>query len=134
MKKVIVVRGISNSGKTTSIKAALDLIKSNPSTEVNLLKNGKDLIVVISINGVIVVIASAGDTEEILEALLEAIKNIKWDVLVCATKSRGRTVSFIKEFAKNYSCIWIDKVWSSEDRQTANEATALEILRHIGVD
>jgi hypothetical protein len=87
---------------------------------------------------VIVVVASAGDLEEMLKKVIELIRDIDWDILVCTTKSRGKTVEFIKEWSialsRTHSCVWIEKQWVPENQQAAaNEATAREILSHIDV-
>lgn len=138
VKKIIVVRGISNSGKTTSIKTALDVLRNKPSAVITVLKDGTDLIVVVNIDGVIVVVASAGDLEEMLKQLIRLIRDIDWDILVCATKSRGKTVDYIKMWSitlsRTHSCVWIEKQWVPKNQQAAaNEATAREILSHIDV-
>lgn len=133
MKKIIAVRGTINAGKTTSIKMALDLLKKKPSAKLTIIKDGTDVIVIVEINGVIIIVASAGDTEEILKEMLSKISSINWDILICATKTRGKTVMLIENCNPKHSTIWIDKNPAPSNQIAANEATAHEILGHTGI-
>jgi molybdopterin-guanine dinucleotide biosynthesis protein len=61
MQKVIAVRGVSNSGKTTSIKKALEILKTEMGARViTVIHDGRDVIIVVEIDSIIIIIASAG--------------------------------------------------------------------------
>jgi hypothetical protein len=134
MTKIVAIRGTRNVGKTTSIKMALeDLLLQNPSAIITKIANGVDVIVVVEINGVIIVFASAGDTEQILKKLLAKISHIDWDYLICATKTYGRTVELIEEYNQSKSTstlVWIDKNYST-NQQAENKKTATDIIDNI---
>ena len=133
MKRIIAVRGISNSGKTTSIKRALDIVKEESSARVVVvIKDGRDVIVVVEIDGIIV-FASAGDLEKMLKELFDRIKDIDWKILVCATKSRGATVDFINNLGSSHSVEWVENKWVNENINAANEATAREIVKRLSI-
>lgn len=135
MKKIIAVSGTRNVGKTKSIKMVPDLLKEEFSVEEKIIKGGVDIIIKIKINGVIIIIASAGDKEEILETLFDIIGE-EWDILVCATKTYGKTTIFIEtkvQKVPSSKIVWISKKPSlSEDNvESENKKTAQEILNHI---
>jgi hypothetical protein len=134
MKKIIALRGLSHSGKTTSIKAALDRLKTNPSVVVvDIIKDGRDVIIVVKINGMIIVFGSAGDTEAVWNAMRRKIASIDWDVLVCATKSKGKTVEIVEDLARGHSLVWIPTHLVLENVEAANADTTEKILSNIGV-
>jgi hypothetical protein len=63
--------------------------------------------------------------------LFEQIKAIDWNILVCATKSRGATVDYIEAQAGTYAVEWIEHKWVPVNHDAANEITAREILRKL---
>lgn len=134
MKKIIAVRGTRNVGKTKSIKMVPNLLKEEFSVEEEIIKGGVDIIIKIKINGVIIIIASAGDTEEILKGLFDIIGE-EWDILVCATKTYGKTKTFIESKVPSSQIVWISKKPSlskvESDIESENKKTAQEVLNHI---
>jgi phage tail sheath gpL-like len=137
MEKIIAVRGIRNTGKTTSIKIVPDLLKKKyPSAILIDIPNTlrKDIIVKAIINGVTIIIVSAGDPVEGFEERLKEIANMSPDILVCATRSRGATVTMIESYSPT-PIIWIEKDSSPSKpkaiQEAENEATAYAILDHI---
>lgn len=139
MKKIIAVSGTTNVGKTTSIKMALkDYLLKNPLAIPEKIKEGRvEIIFVVKIDNVITVFASAGDTEEILQNLLDEIRHINWDFLICATKTRGATVKLIETYSQNNppsSIIWVKKEGSKTleaEQEAENKNTAIQILNFI---
>lgn len=89
MKKIIAIRGKGNSGKTTSIKMAFEkfMIQNPSARRMREIIRISDIFVVVKINRVIIIFASAGDTEEVLRKLFNRISDIEWNFLICATKS-----------------------------------------------
>lgn len=137
MKKIIAVRGKSNVGKTGSIKKALELLRERyPLAIITPIKNQKDIIIKATIKDQVIIFASGGDTQEILDNMLKTIKNENVDILICATKSRGKTVRTIENCSLGTPIIWIEKNWSSSlesEQEAENRTIACEILDHIQI-
>jgi hypothetical protein len=97
MPGIILVCGVSNSGKTRSIRQFLErrkifhMKRGDITAVLPIQKNGKELDL-----GV----ASGGDTLNIVKKNLAFIDRHDWDIIVCASKSRGQTVRFVEDFAR----------------------------------
>ena len=97
MAILIIVSGVGNSGKTTSIKnfakANLTNLPSQTGVEIShagpLIKNP---------NQYMIGIRSAGDTKALISAAIRFFTRNKCDLMVCATKSRGVTVAAIDAY------------------------------------
>ncbi len=137
MKKIVAVKGESNSGKTTSIKIALkNFLTQYPLAKITNLapKNRVEVFEAVEINGITVVFASKGDSEKILQSLLEKIDSINWNVLVCATKHKGKTQKYIQNKQNSQvDVLWINKMpsLSQSNYQSENEETARQILLKV---
>ena len=133
MAKVIVVSGIGNSGKTTSIKQALFMLQSkHPALPVNYLQQGKDVIAVVTFSNprCVVVFASGGDTVGVLNKLWGMLP-VGWDVLVCASKSVGQTVNYTATMAQRHTLIWLKTQYAPAQRVLLSQVTANNILANI---
>ena len=138
MKTVVAVQGAFNSGKTSSIKAALArLIERFPSAKCRYLKEGADIIVVIDIGGIVIIICSWGDNAEALKKLMDMVRDCDWSVLVCAMRTRGGTVDYIHELCnKNRAALEIvekGRALSPSVRQGENNITADKIVEVVAV-
>lgn len=105
MKKIIVVTGPSNVGKTTVIKATYHtLCKKFPAhTKVfENMRRGRDFCVVIEINGVIVGIDSRGDNEELLTNSLNFLADQKCHIILCAAHPGGGTIHAVEQFVRKH--------------------------------
>ena len=134
MKSIVAVRGSANSGKSSSVKEALSLLKSKyPMAVVEERFVGVDITIVITINGVKVGIESQGDPNSRLFASLKTFVKIGCHIIVCATRTRGATVNAVDALSATYRIHWIEKtrVPSLAKQAAATSATARAILVEV---
>ena len=133
-KTLIALYGISNQGKTTTIRRVYDDLRlkyrvvrrGSPSrTEVNGA--------ILDIDGVLVGFASPGDVEWILAANLLPLIEKGCIVILCATHTRGGTVDLVERVAADhqFATVWIEKAGDSTDHIVANRRKADEIIQRI---
>ena len=133
-KTIIALYGVSNQGKTTTIRRVYDdlrlkyrvVTRGSPSrTEVNGA--------ILDIDGVLVGFASPGDVEWILADNLLPLIAKGCIVIVCATHTRGGTVDLVREVAveHQFGIAWIEKAGGSTDHIVANRQKADEIIQRI---
>ena len=108
MKKMIIVSGQGNTGKTSAIKGAISVfcnVLAKPTGDITIITP-------IRKSGAVhhVGFASGGDTEEIVRSNIDFFEKHDWDCLVFACKSRGATLVLLKKFAgtKGISPIYIN--------------------------
>jgi hypothetical protein len=135
MAILIVVAGVGNSGKTTSIK---DFAKANLpnlprpigaeiSHEGLLIKNS---------NQYTIGIRSAGDTKALIFAAIQFFTIKNCDLMVCATKSRGVTVAAIDAYIAANPSLTVHRIQTQSFTNAAQQAAdnarvANEIWGHI---
>lgn len=108
MTKIIVVQGVNNSGKTSSIRLFLENngVFHNHEGDITLVlpirKNGKTYRLGVT---------STGDIERDIEKNFKFFSNHKLDFIICAARSHGKTIKFIEEHsrANGFSLICIAK-------------------------
>lgn len=133
MKKVIVLRGVNNSGKTTTLNMVIDLLlqRGLPEKEMPVV----DERIAIGYNGKLIVVATYGDGLEHINDNLEFLKYYcdHVDVFITATWSYGETVEAMEKFAKaqNLEPIIIDKTYCPENAFIANKEDAFKIIEQI---
>lgn len=88
-------------------------------------------------NGLVVCVAPAGDTREIVEANCRYFKQKGYDVAISATRTKGGSVDALNEFAakEGVEVEWIAKSYeynlSEETQKMCNKETAEVIFRMI---
>ncbi len=96
-RRVILVCGPANSGKTESIRLFLE------SLGLTFPRRPHDIIILMQVQkdggSRNLGIASAGEEPEIIRRNLQFLNDYKWDVVVCAAKSQGNTTDQVREFA-----------------------------------
>ncbi len=125
MTKLIIVRGASNSGKTTSIRLLAERYG------IFLPKERKDFVVVITItkNGVTlrIAIVTGGDIERMINDGQKFAREHNCDIIVCATKSSGVTIRCMDSWiAQSESHVFVDT-----RRVNGADAIAMEVSRVI---
>ena len=131
MKTLIAVRGVANRGKSTSIKESYLLLKrAYPKANVEELFIGEDITIIITINGMKVGIESQGDPNSRLFKSLPHFVEMGCHVIICATRTSGKTVDLVNEFADRYTINWLDKssVPNGHEQEAANTVAARKIL------
>jgi hypothetical protein len=100
MPTVILVSGVSNSGKTKSIRKFLE------NRGIFHLRRIGDITAIFPIQrsgkARVLAVASGGDDPYVVNRNLAFFAQHKWDVVVCASRSRGRTVQLVANFAQRY--------------------------------
>ncbi len=135
MKKlVIAVSGVSDVGKTTSIRLLYEQLKNNHSHSMifeNYRKDA-DFIVVLEINGKKVGIDSRGDKKHLLmESLYTLIVEYDCQIIVCACHmEKSLTRQLVNRLDRQkYDVKFIEKTAVTDAmRDKSNEKTANEIL------
>lgn len=133
MEKVIVLRGVNNSGKTTTLNMVIDLLlqRGLPEKEMPVV----DERIAIGYNGKLIVVATYGDGLRHINENLDFLKYYcdHVDVFITATWSQGETVGRMEEFANEQNadlCI-IDKTYCPENSFIANKEDAKRIIELI---
>lgn len=105
MKKIIVVKGKSEVGKTTSIKQIYQWIKTNYIVR-NILPNtwtGADIKTIIEADNFRIGICSAGDYGDIVKSYLAEFEKYNCHLIICACRTKGETFHAIQSYwSKGY--------------------------------
>src|SRR5262245_11298971 len=101
-RTMIVVSGKANSGKTTTIRLAYEMLKPSGVPVLNFLKRPrKEVIGILEIKGMKVGFCSRGDQPLDLEVYLELLIEEGCVVIVCASHTRkSRTVEVVERLAR----------------------------------
>lgn len=132
-KKIFAVRGLSNSGKSTTIRLVYDsLVATYKISEQQGTILRKDIYIILSINGVTIGLASKGDPSTELGKRLSALKNAGCQIIICATRTRGETVDAVNNLHP-YEARWFEKVRDSAvlERDESNMAMAKKIVKEV---
>jgi D-arabinose 5-phosphate isomerase GutQ len=136
MNTMIILQGISNSGKTTTLRNLAKLLTTNNS-KFELI-NGNleegDFIIKIEVNNKIIVIVSMGDNDD-LKNKLELVYNkyTQIDILFGASRTKGETVKIINQISvvKNANIIWTSTYKNNKESKILNNIKAKELLNLI---
>jgi hypothetical protein len=134
MKTIVALQGVGNSGKTTSIKKAYQLlIDAYPDATVEVILNRVEITVIININGALVGIESQGDPRSRLPKSLDHFVRVGCEVIVCATRSYGGTVEAVKALDGRYHIQWLTKDAKQEPKaqEIDNKETAVLIVEEV---
>lgn len=129
-KLVIVLQGVCNSGKTTTLNYLIQLLQGVEAPS-PLTKDRRELI---PYQGKRVYVATPGDTErEIWKSIMLSGIEGGCDIFVSAARSKGGTLEPIKEYAKalHVAPVWVEKRRVNEGRDEANRAKAQELKDRI---
>ena len=137
-KKIIGLRGKRNVGKSQTIKKVYDLFKSKHNSIKEELKiEGKtDIRVVLTIGTTKIGIESQGDPGaggRLLKSLPLFVK-LGCMVIVCATRTKGKTVETVEKLQPDYEVLWFEQkaVKSSiPEQQVSNIAMAKQIIGEV---
>ena len=137
MKRIIILKGVSNTGKTTKINIIADwIIKkySIPNTiGLDVTDFGKDTVGLLRVNNLIIGINTAGDDDNCIKQI-DTIAP-KCDILICSCRTKGITYQHIY---KNYnrSLGWLETKINVDEitpgnitTQSVRDATIIEELK-----
>ena len=131
MKKVFVLRGTSNRGKTQTIRAFDEFLRQKyPSAIVeHEYRTGVELRVVLSIDGVKIGIETTGANIKRLKESLDLFVNLGCEVIICATRTTGKTVTAV-EALPGYEVVWFERRAQHDpvERLFSNIAVARQLV------
>ncbi|MBY8124520.1 hypothetical protein KW497_10975 [Vibrio fluvialis] len=119
MKNAFVLRGVGNSGKTTTIsKQFYPLFKQNYPDLIEVYRDPRkkiELIVVVEVDGVLIGITSLGDTVDYVQKCLDIFLDHGCEIIVCATKSDGETVATLEKIKPDFQVEYVKKIKDAND-------------------
>lgn len=136
MKTIVTIWHSGGKGKTSTLREVANLLISiNPSGVIfsnssPIIPNG-DFRLIIKINGKKIAIESKGDPNSGLkERLDEILKDYSPDIILCASRTRGKTVTHIDNFAsKNgYQQIWTSTYHIDNNHDIVNKLKAKHLI------
>lgn len=125
MLKILALWGKGSKGKTTTLNMLTNLL-SNNSAKVDVQKHfigskTEDNCYVVTYKEKKIGITTRGDTKEVLENDFKWLENYcdgkNCDLYICASRSKGSTVSFIKSIASEEDIFWISKITISQENK-----------------
>ena len=108
-KSAIAIYGPSTQGKSATIREVFNqLISAFPNHTIHHSYDDGDITYIIEINGVKIGIESLGDPNGRLPESLQDFVDQKCDIIVCACRTRGKTVADVESLYDNhhYEIIW----------------------------
>ena len=107
LMRIIALQGRGATGKTTTLKCLIDIVKNEPDFVLEDIVEGDDSQCWLSYNNIRIGITTRGDAAECLYAdFFNKPKNFKdRDIVVCAIRTRGGTVDFVKKYGNDGVCI-----------------------------
>ena len=126
MKKVFALKGRRNVGKDQTIRTVDELLRTKyPDVRVeHEHRTNAELRVVLSINGVKIGVESTAR----IEASYDLFVNLGCDVIICATRTTGKTVNAVNALP-GYEVVWLEqRVQSAPFEQVLSN---LAMARHI---
>lgn len=136
MPTIIALRGIGNTGKSSTIRILYDLLLENGFQQVNYIDYGRDFSAIFSNNGQLIGITSSGDTYDLVHGRLQDLVNENCSICVCACRTYDRvppgTNAAILEF-ENYENQFVEKTIDYNDATQAatNTENAQQLLNCI---
>ena len=119
--KVIALLGRGDVGKSETIKKAYELLKSKYKSATTdgypepIIPVRGDIRVVLTINGVKIGIENQGDPEDCPRVLRFSARG-RCNVIICSTRTRGKSVDVVNSLEKNnYDVIWFKQEIKSND-------------------
>lgn len=107
MKKILIIRGISDSGKSTIINQVIDWVLGNyiNTNTITFEGNGVDRYGYIQVGSFKIGFISQGDTYEHAKLRLEELHLLDCDVIVCASRTRLSSYSAVWEFINLHNTV-----------------------------
>ncbi len=144
MKTILTISHSAGKGKSSTIKEfARSIVAGFPNhtiifSETSPFNPISDFRLIIEINGKIIAVESKGDPSSGLRNRLNEIQIFKPDVIICASRTRGSTVSDIDSFASenSYQQVWTSTYQVDKNHDQVNKLKAkhtLELLQTLNV-
>jgi hypothetical protein len=130
-KIIVAVWGHANQGKSETIRNMTTLLRAVSGAQVEVLFDGADIKIVITIGKIIIGVESQGDPGSRLEeSVNDFAANYKCDIIICASRTRGDTVHIVETVADDYGygIIWVTNHRSGEHQDALNQLSAEQLL------
>ena len=134
MKKnhIFVLRSSGNAGKTASVKLFSKLLQEKyPKNKVHdyYPDTAYDIKLIIEIGKIKIGIESQGDPNSRLSKSLDEFVQKKCDIIICATRTRGKTVECVNAYQHSHKIEFIEKYKEfNEDKQYKSNLEYAEII------
>lgn len=114
-KTAIAIWGHSSQGKSSSIIEIVNAIPLQyPGAVIDMRISGKDIQVILMIGKVKIGIESQGDPGGRLQKSLDLFVQENCDIIICATRTRGETVTSVEALFPAYEIVWASNYFSRE--------------------
>ncbi|PZO17983.1 MAG: hypothetical protein DCE87_02615 [Betaproteobacteria bacterium] len=141
-RKMLIVKGSGSSGKSTTVKLAFesflqDLVRIHGGADVKYLYLTKrEVAAVIKVGKLRVGLATRGDSESHVKQGLTLFAANKCQLVVCATRSRGKPLQVAQDFSIQKLKVRAEEWKKPKDvdarsQQSANQAFANDIVRWL---
>lgn len=134
---IFALRSSKNAGKTTSIKLLTKLLQekypNSAVTKTYVDETHYDIKLIIEIGKIKIGIESQGDpNSRLCESLAEFVKQ-KCDIIICATRTRGKTVECVNSYSELYEIKFIDKdkEFDKNKQSESNHRYTMVLLEYI---
>lgn len=140
-KQMLILKGPSNAGKSTTIKLAFDMFlrwavkNGNRSTVHYLYLTEREVGAVIEVGRKFIGIATRGDTETHVKVGLDFFASHRCKVVLCATRSKGKPLKVAQNFSSAQLGVMPTEVAKKKEevagQQAANKMTAKQLLKWL---
>jgi hypothetical protein len=135
VKKVLALRGTANAGKSTTIRSVYQFLRrKHPDLKIegDIIKR-VEIKAVLTINGIRIGIESQGDPGGRLAESLVQFEALGCALIICATRTFGRTTKAVERLRPKYEVTWIDMNRRDEilEQETRNQKAARQIIAEI---
>lgn len=122
---IIALRGKSQTGKTTTLKKLIEIIKEKGHGVTTLEQYKNDIVIVVEINGKNVGITTRGDFKSYLATDFAEFEKWSCELFVCACRSKGETVDFLEKQSKGGTLIYHGE-WYIEPKDRTDLASDID--------
>ena len=137
MKNIYALYGRGDIGKTSTIKEVYNLLIKKfgkeiiVETDTNIFSEKNDIRVIVKIKGKLIGIESQGDPNSRLKVSLDIFVEMNCDIILCATRTWGTTVDFVKLLEPEYKIDWIKKPDFGNEYEQKNKELAKNIFDQL---
>ena len=136
MSDIYALQGRGNCGKSDTInKVYSELTLKYPSATVQQLSSGtRDIKAILTnIKGQKVGIESQGDPGSRLQQSLQDFANANCTIIICATRTSGMTVGWVRAMSPRYAVHFIQQSYVATNFNVSNRRVALGIIARAGL-
>jgi hypothetical protein len=131
IKKVIVLWGRANTGKSCTVKRVFELLTSS-----NLPDTQSDIMGILTTKADMIGIISQGDPNTMLRSRLSFLIRLGCTIIVCVTRGSGKTVEVVEALRERYKCrvmLWLrqNKEVRLKSQKRNNDVMAIRIVEEI---